>query len=93
MSAGTIGVVLMGLFFGMVAQMWNRMGYDGREPFAQLLYASGFLCAAMTMRSMLWVTVTMLPTLALWMFGRLVAVRPAAAPRGNVRRPGVWPAE
>src|SRR6202020_896905 len=64
MSGGMLGVFLAGLLFGVAAQLWNRVGYDAHEPFAQLLYASGFMCAAMTMRSLLWVTVTMLPTLA-----------------------------
>lgn len=75
MSGGMIGVLLAGLGFGAAAEMWNRVGHNFRSSFAQLLYASGFLCAAISMRSVLWLTVTMLPTLALWLYGRLFLQR------------------
>jgi oligosaccharide repeat unit polymerase len=72
MSGGMIGVLLAGLGLGMAAEMWNRVGRNVHSSFSQLLYASGFLCAAISMRSILWTTVTMLPTLALWLYGKLL---------------------
>jgi oligosaccharide repeat unit polymerase len=82
MSGGMIGVLLASLAFGMAAEFWNRLGRDVYSPFSQLLYVSGFLCAVVTMRSMLWTTVAMLPTLALWTYGRLF-LQPA---RSDTRR-------
>ena len=81
MAGGLLAVLFAGLVFGAVAQLWNRLSRDINSPFAQLLYASGFFCAALTMRSMDWMSVTALPTLALWLFGKLwlsSARRPAA---------------
>jgi oligosaccharide repeat unit polymerase len=76
MSGGMIGVLLAGVGFGAAAEMWNRVGRNVHSPFSQLLYASGFFCAAISMRSILWTTVTMLPTLALWLYGKLL-IRPS----------------
>jgi oligosaccharide repeat unit polymerase len=76
MSGGMIGVFLAGVGFGVAAEMWNRVGRNVHSSFAQLLYASGFFCAAISMRSILWMTVTMLPTLGLWLYGKLF-IRPS----------------
>jgi len=71
MAGGLVAVVLISLFFGAAATMWNRVGTNSDLQFAQLLYVSGFLCAALAMRSMLSMVPFMLPTLALWLFARL----------------------
>jgi oligosaccharide repeat unit polymerase len=70
MAFGFIGVLIAGLMFGSGAALWNRVGQNAGSSFFQVLYASGFLCAAMAMRSMLAMVPFMLPTLALWLFGR-----------------------
>lgn len=70
MAAGFLGVVLAGLCFGAAAECWNNIGRDINSSFAQVLYASGFLCAAMSMRSILTMVPYMLPTVALWIFGK-----------------------
>jgi oligosaccharide repeat unit polymerase len=69
-SGGLLGVLVGGLLLGAAAEMWNRVGRTN-SSFAQLLYASGFFCAALSMRSIQWTTVTMLPTLALWLYGKI----------------------
>jgi oligosaccharide repeat unit polymerase len=71
MSGGLLGVLIASLLLGAVAELWNRVGRNIDSPFAQLLYASGFLCAALTMRSMAWMSVMALPSLALWIYGKL----------------------
>jgi oligosaccharide repeat unit polymerase len=71
MMGGLIGVMLVAILFGAAAKLWNRVGQDQGSVFSQLLYASGFFCAAISMRSLQWTTVTMLPTLALWMYARM----------------------
>jgi len=70
MAFGLIGVLIASLMFGAAAELWNRIGQDAGSSFSQILYASGFLCAAMAMRSMIVMAPYMLPTLALWLFGR-----------------------
>jgi oligosaccharide repeat unit polymerase len=75
MSAGMLGVILAGILFGAGAEMWNRVGRDSRSAFSQLLYASGFFCAIVSMRSLLWVSVTVLPSVALWLYGKLFLSR------------------
>jgi len=85
-SGGLVAVLFISLLFGAGAEMWNRVGRDINSPFAQLLYASGLFCAAFTMRSMVWLSAAMLPTLALWLFGKLwlsSARRPAAGISSN----------
>jgi hypothetical protein len=80
MAGGLVAVLLISLFFGAAAAMWNRVGANSNAQFAQLLYVSGFLCAAIAMRSMLSMVPFMLPTLALWLFGKLWL------PRSSLRR-------
>jgi oligosaccharide repeat unit polymerase len=70
MAGGLLAVLFFSLLFGAAAEMWNRVGSDIDSSFSQLLYASGFLCAAIAMRSMLSMVPLMLPTLALWLYGK-----------------------
>jgi hypothetical protein len=77
MSGGFLAVLLISLLFGAAAEMWNRMGINGGDQFKQVVYVSGFLCAAIAMRSMLSVAPVMLPTIALWIFGKVWLSRAA----------------
>jgi hypothetical protein len=70
-SGGFAAILVAGLLLGAGAELWNRLGRKVNSPFSQLLYASGFLCAAITMRGLSWLSVMALPTLALWIYGRL----------------------
>jgi oligosaccharide repeat unit polymerase len=76
MAGGLIGVLLASLLFGSAAAMWNRLGSNVQSELAQLTYVSGFLCAAIAMRSMLYMLPLTLPTLALWLYGRFWQPRP-----------------
>lgn len=70
MAFGLAGVLIAGLIFGAAAGRWNQVGQDRNSSFSQILYASGFLCAAMSMRSLLTMVPFMLPTLAMWVIGK-----------------------
>jgi oligosaccharide repeat unit polymerase len=70
MAFGLVGVLIAGLFFGIAAGWWNQVGQRDSSSFSQILYASGFLCAAMSMRSLLTMVPFMLPTLAMWIIGK-----------------------
>jgi oligosaccharide repeat unit polymerase len=71
MAGGLIAVLIISLLLGAGAEMWNRVGLSSNQQFNQIVYVSGFLCAAIAMRSMLSMTPLMLPTIALWIFGKL----------------------
>jgi oligosaccharide repeat unit polymerase len=69
-SGGMLAVLFTGLFFGGAAGMWNRVRDRTNTQINQLIYVSGFLCAAISMRSPLSALPAVLPTLALWLYGR-----------------------
>jgi hypothetical protein len=69
MAAGLIGVMAASLLFGIGSAAWNRVGQDTGSLFNQVLYASGFLAAAMGMRSIMSMVPFMLPTIGLWLYG------------------------
>jgi len=87
MSGGLIAVLFAGLLFGAAAEKWNAMARDTSSSFPMLLYASGLLCAATSMRSLLWILPTMLPTLALWLYGKLPYSRSARRRSAAVTAP------
>jgi oligosaccharide repeat unit polymerase len=70
MGGGLLGVLVVGLFFGACAGKWNRLGRDLGSNFRLILYVSGFFAAAISMRSLLSAVPTVLPSLALWLYGR-----------------------
>jgi oligosaccharide repeat unit polymerase len=71
MAGGLVAVLIASLIFGAAAEMWNRVGFNSSRPFMKIVYVSGFLCAAVSMRSMLSMFPLMLPTIALWLVGNL----------------------
>src|SRR5262249_26235948 len=88
MAGGLLAVLLMSLAFGAASEMWNRLGRDVNSAFAQMLYASGFLCAAIGMRSMLSIVPLMLPTFALWLYGKIWLAQPSPGrPATAIRSP------
>ncbi len=70
MSGGFWAVAVASILLGALAGWWNRMGYDLESDFKLLLYVSGFFAAALAMRSILQVMPALLPTFALWLYGR-----------------------
>jgi oligosaccharide repeat unit polymerase len=71
MSGGFLAILVAAVILGALTELWNRLGRNLHARFDLLLYMSGFVCAAMTMRSLIWMSVTALPTLALWVYGKL----------------------
>ncbi len=68
MMGGYLAVVVVGLLFGWLAGWWNRFGWDLRSNAAVILYASGFFAALISMRSTIFLTTAMLPTIAIWLY-------------------------
>lgn len=81
MMGGLLAVVVAGLILGWLAGWWNRFGRHMDSNFGIILYASGFFAAVISMRSLLFATTAMLPTIALWLYSKYWR---RAAPR---RRP------
>jgi oligosaccharide repeat unit polymerase len=71
MAGGFLGVLLAGVFFGAAAGKWNQMGRDLNSNYKLILFVSGFFAAAISMRSLLSAGPTILPTLALWLYGKI----------------------
>ena len=77
MAGGLIGVVVAGVLLGMLAQWWTRKAFSAVSGFGILIYGSGFFAVVITMRSMYWLPVAILPTLAAVVLGHVVR-RPSA---------------
>jgi len=72
MAFGEFGVVITGLFLGFVCGWWNYMGGRMRGGYGQLVYASGFAAIAIAMRSLMFFTTNMLPTIGLVVLGHWI---------------------
>ena len=70
MAFGLVGVLIAGLLFRGRGRVVESGWSERNSSFSQILYASGFLCAAMSMRSLLTMVPFMLPTLAMWIIGK-----------------------
>src|SRR6266487_3433052 len=64
MAAGLFGVLLASLLIGMMAQWWTRKAFSAKSAFGILIYGSGFFAVVITIRSIYWLPVAILPTLA-----------------------------
>jgi hypothetical protein len=71
MMGGYAAVFGVALLFGWLAGWWDRFGHDLRSNMNVALYASGFFAAMLSMRSMVWTTTAMLPTIAIWCYLKL----------------------
>jgi len=89
MAGGLLGVGLFSLFFGILAAWWNNLLRDEEGIYRKLLYASGLFAAAITMRSLFWLTTAILPTLAVFFYGRWFLKKRSKRPgAGNAWRHG-----
>ena len=68
MAFGKTGVVFTSLLFGCLASHWNRFAGSKSGSLGVVIFSSGFFAAAITMRSLVWLTTAMLPTIALLIF-------------------------
>ena len=69
---GIPAVIVVGLFVGWLCGFWNHVGYVSQHPFGQIVFASGFGAIAICMRSLIFFTTALLPTLALIFFGLML---------------------
>ena len=71
-SFGLPGVIGFGLFLGWICGFWNQVGQFSNNTFGQIVFASGFGAIAICMRSLIFFTTALLPTLALIVFGLII---------------------
>jgi hypothetical protein len=88
MMGGYAAVIGVALLFGWAAGWWDRFGHDLRLNMNVALYASGFFAAMLSMRSMMWTTTAMLPTIAIWFYLKLKSRKIMRRPQ--VARPVNW---
>jgi oligosaccharide repeat unit polymerase len=72
MAAGLFGVTVAALLIGMMAQWWTRKAFSPESGFGILIYGSGFFALVITMRSMYWLPVAILPTVAAIVLGQFL---------------------
>jgi oligosaccharide repeat unit polymerase len=71
MAGGLVGIVIASVLLGAFAGWWNHMGSNQNDDFKLLVYVSGFVAAALSMRSILQVVPAVLPTVVFWAYGRV----------------------
>ncbi len=72
MMAGTLGVIGTALFFGFITGWWGHLASPRNSDFGNLVYASGFFAAAISMRSLFTFSTAILPTLGALVVGALL---------------------
>jgi hypothetical protein len=82
MAGGIFGVVLAGIFFGILTGWWGRFASGISSEFGFLIYASGFLAIAISMRSLFWLTTNALPPIAAIVLARIFLGNPKNPPCG-----------
>ena len=78
--SGYSSLIIVSLLIGAITAWWNRVGYAARSNLDLVYYASGFFAAALAMRSIQFVTIAIVPTVAFYIFGKILA-------RSRSRRP------
>lgn len=78
--AGLPTVLIVSLLIGCFGATWTRVGLVARTNLDLIYYASGFYAATLGMRSIMFISIAIVPTVALYAFGRFVLRR-----QGQVR--------
>jgi hypothetical protein len=76
MAGGVFAVIFAGVFFGMMAGWWGRFTVGLSSGLGLLIYASGFLAIAISMRSLYVLSVAVLPTVAAIVLAMLLTRKP-----------------
>lgn len=70
---GIPSLIIVSLLIGAFTSWWTRVGLAARSNLDLVYYASGFFAAALGMRSIQFVSIAILPTVAFYVMGRLLA--------------------
>ncbi|HET6409327.1 MAG TPA: O-antigen polymerase [Chthoniobacteraceae bacterium] len=69
-AGGMIVVLLTGVFFGFLCTWWSQLASPKNSEIGVLIYASGFVAVAISMRSLFVFTTALLPTVVAIVGGR-----------------------
>lgn len=86
--AGYPSLIIVSLLIGAMTSWWNRVGFAARSNLDLVYYSSGFFAAALGMRSIQFVTIAIVPTVAFYLFGRVLARARKRPPTWKMTRPG-----
>lgn len=70
MAGGLAVVIATAMFFGAIGAWWGKLIENDVSDYSVLIYASGFLAIAVSMRSLFVFTTAMLPTIAAIAYGK-----------------------
>jgi hypothetical protein len=68
-------VLLTGVFFGFICTWWSHLASPKNSEIGVLIYASGFVAVAISMRSLFVFTTALLPTIIAALGGRWLVNR------------------
>ena len=71
MAGGLLAVLIISSPFGAAAEVWNCAGLSSNQQFNQVVYVSGFCAPRSPCGACCSMAPLMLPTIALWTFGKL----------------------
>jgi hypothetical protein len=74
-AGGMLIVVVTGLFFGFICTWWSQLASPKNSEIGVLIYASGFVAVAISMRSLFVFTTALLPTIIATVGGRWLVNR------------------
>ena len=86
MAAGVFGSVITAFLLGILAQWWTKKAFCTTSDFGILIYGSGFFAVVITMRSLYWLPVALLPTVAAIVMGWFLS-RQSVARRPDTEEP------
>ncbi len=88
-SGGFVAVLIAGTALGVLLGWWGHLASPQNSDLGALIYVSGFSAAVISMRSLLAITTTILPTLACLGVALLLRRRLRSAVRSASLRPSV----
>lgn len=71
-AGGILWVVTFGLIVGIYCRFWNQLASYIGSPFALMVFASGFYAVLLLMRSLMFFTTALLPSIALITIGTFI---------------------
>jgi hypothetical protein len=71
-AGGVIWIIATGLLIGIFCCFWNQLANFIHSPFPLIVFASGFYAILLVMRSLLFFTTALLPSLALIIMGAFI---------------------
>jgi hypothetical protein len=74
-AGGMVVVVLTGVFFGCLCTWWSKLASPKNSEIGVLIYASGFVAVAISMRSLFVFTTALIPTILAVLGGRWLVNR------------------